>query len=110
MPLSRPHDHCTVPAPNTRAPLGGAVQRQVVGGGAVRLGVAPVVSEDLRAGIGGRGHVEQPGGPEPVVGVHVPLVAQRADAGIERGGLAGRQAGHRGCCARTGACCIAPAR
>ena len=21
-PLSRPHDHCTVPAPNTRAPLG----------------------------------------------------------------------------------------
>ena len=38
-PLSRPHDHCTVPAPNTRAPLGGAVQGQVVGGGAVELGV-----------------------------------------------------------------------
>ena len=55
-----------------------------------------VVSEDLRAGVGGRGHVHQPGGPEPVVGVHVPLIAERADPCIERGGLAGRQAGHPG--------------
>ena len=95
-PLSRPHDHCTVPAPNTRAPLGGAVQGQVVGGGAVRLGRAAVVGEDLRAGAGRRRQVHQPGGPEPVVGVDVPLVAEGADALIERDGLAGRQAGHPG--------------
>src|SRR5437763_12101868 len=67
----------------------------MVGGGAVRLGVAPIVSEYLR-GMGGGGHVEQPRRAEPVVGVHVPLIAQRADTGIERDGMAGRQAGYRG--------------
>ena len=57
---------------------------------------AAVVGEDLRAGVGRRRHVHQPGRAEPVVGVDVPFIAQGADPWIERGGLAGRQAGHPG--------------
>ena len=98
-----------VPAPVVQAPrplhgpgaehqgaARGTVQGQVMGGGAVRLGRAAVVGEDLRVGAGRRRHVHQPGRPEPVVGVDVPLVAEGADSLIERGGLAGRQAGHPG--------------
>ena len=67
-----------------------------VGGGSVRMGVAPIISEDLRAGTHVGGHVEQPGRAEPVVGIHVLLVAQRGDTGIGRDGMTGRQEAHRG--------------
>ena len=74
----------------------GTVQGQVVGGGAVELGRAAVVGEVLRASAGRRRHVHQPGGPEPVVGVDVPFIAEGAGSLIQRGGLAGGQAGHPG--------------
>ena len=38
---SRPHDHCTVPAPNTSAPLAGPVQREVVGDGVAGATLLP---------------------------------------------------------------------
>ena len=57
----------------------------------------------------GRGHVHQPGGPVPVVGVDIPLIAEGADALIERDGLLPVSGWPPGCPARTGACCTAPA-
>ncbi len=65
-------------------------------GGALRGVLAPVVNKGLRGGIGRRGQVHQPGGPEAIVGVDVPFIAEGASSLIQRGGLARRQAGHPG--------------
>ncbi len=47
-PLSRPHDHCTVPAPNTRAPLAARYKVRWWVAVCVVFRRASVVGEDLR--------------------------------------------------------------
>ena len=76
---SRPQAHWTVPAPNTSPPLGPAVQGQVVLGRVRPEGRAVV---DQHGGVGdrGRGEPERPAGARAVVGVGVPLVAERVGA------------------------------
>ena len=55
---SRPHDHCTVPAPKTSAPLGAPVQRQAVRRRARAVGRA-VVEQPLRHVDGRRRQADQ---------------------------------------------------
>ena len=72
--LSRPQDHCTVPAPKTRAPLGRGTSS---GGGSLcpRVGAA-VVLEVVDAAFSSSREPDQAGWPEPVVRALVPFVAQ----------------------------------
>ena len=91
---SSPHAHCTVPAPNTSAPLGARysvrwwVAVPVPGG-------AAVVGERLDPADRRRGQVELSGGTQAVVGIDVPLVAERA-CPSPASGSARRQLADRG--------------
>ena len=62
----------------------GLVERQVMGRGLVERRLGSVVGEDLGARGRRRRQVEEPGGSEPVVGLGVPLVAERPETCSER--------------------------
>ena len=92
---SSPHAHCTVPAPKTSAP-GGAwyIVRWCVC--VVSVGdAAAVVGERLDAAHRRRGELELAARAGAVVGVDVPLVAERVAARRERPRLAGAEIGDR---------------
>ena len=73
---SSPHDHCTVPAPNTSAPLAGAMHREAMGRGARTVARSEIEDPLRRRERRGR-EPHQARRTHAVVEVLVPLVADR---------------------------------